>query len=598
MIAEVQHSNAHADSDPILQALAAGHSALLVTGNLFDVSLVDDGLDYRPALIAERLEHRGYLVIRYSKSQGGRIHNYAGLKPNAKQAIDSRLNALGLLSFLTREGQNTPEEIRSFFRAVARLLQLPANENKPVAVIVDYTENLAPAVASSAAAADEQTVVAETLHLLANAPALRKSGNLLLCLVREGLQNSLLNDLQRVELPFPDEAQTRAFIDWALMQRETDEAACYASLEPSFEAPEFARLTRGLRLRDVEAMLREAKAERCALSRSRVLEAKVEAIRSTSEGTLSVMSSPLTLDDLVGLEVVKWFFGLVSGKLKAGDPSSPRAILMVGPPGTAKSTGAGILASLCGFNLLKFHAVKNMYVGESERRLRLALSLIETLQPSILFLDEITETTPSRNQSFGDSGVSQDLLGQLFQFSARDELRGKVLLLAASNVPERLDPAWHDRFVIVPFLELLPHEICRLFPLFERRVTGQSSLDPEDSLLIEASDLLHKKGVSPRKVVDIVNQALLISAAGPLQSDAILMAAQDYVGSANPMAAAYSSLVAISLTSFRSYLPWSLDPKSYIYPWYLDGIVEKETGELDREALRKRILTYRKEANL
>jgi hypothetical protein len=271
---------------------------------------------------------------------------------------------------------------------------------------------------------------------------------------------------------------------------------------------------------------------------------------------------------------------------------------MVGPPGTAKSTGSGILTSLCGFNLLKFRTVKNMYVGESERRLSLALSLVETLQPAILFLDEITETTPSRNQGINDGGVSQDLLGQLFQFSARDELRGKVLLLAASNVPERLDPAWHDRFVTIPFLELLPDEICELFPLFERRVRGESCLNPCEPVLIEASDLLHRKGASPRRVLDIVNQALLTSPTGPLRPAAILSAAQDYVGSANPMAVAYSSLVAISLTSFRSYLPWSLDPKGYIYPWYLDGIVEKETGEVDREELRKRIQAYRKETNL
>jgi SpoVK/Ycf46/Vps4 family AAA+-type ATPase len=550
--------------------------------------------------MADQLEAWGYLVIRYSKSQGGRIHNYSGLKPNEKQAIDSRLNALGLLSFLTREGQNTPEETRNFFRGAARLLQLAAAKTKPVAVIIDYTENLAPAVATSAAAADEQTFVAETLHHLANAPALRKSGNLLLCLVREGLQNILLNDLHRVQLPFPDESQTRAFIDWALQQQEktVDALPRYAPLEPSFEAAEFARLTRGLRLRDVEAMLREAKAAGTPLSRHRVLEAKAEAISRTSEGTLSVISSPLTLDDLVGLDVVKRCFRLIASKLKAGDASSPRAILMVGPPGTAKSTGAGILASLCGFNLLKFQTVKNMYVGESERRLNLALSLVETQQPATLFLDEITETTPSRNQGINDGGVSQDLLGQLFQFSARDDLRGKVLLLAASNVPERLDPAWHDRFVTIPFLELLPNEICQLFPLFERRVRGTSSLDPREPILIEASDLLHRKGASPRRVLDIVNHALLTSPSGPLQPAAILSAAQDYVGAANPMAVAYSSLVAVSLTSFRSYLPWSLDPKGYIYPWYLDGIVEQETGELDRKELRTRIQAYRKETNL
>lgn len=160
--------------DPLLRAIAAGHAALLVTGNVHDFTLAGQEILYRPQLITDLLHEQGYTVIRYSRSLGGRIHNYSGLDPKEKQAIDSRLRAVGLLQLVNLEGQNGPEEIRNFFRTVARLLQLQAVEAKPVAVIIDYAEHLAPAVHTSAAAPDESTFVAESLHTLANAPALRK----------------------------------------------------------------------------------------------------------------------------------------------------------------------------------------------------------------------------------------------------------------------------------------------------------------------------------------------------------------------------------------------------------------------------------------
>ena len=134
---------------PLGRAIAAGHSALLVAGNIHDLRLVDGEMAYWPYFLADQLAAQGYLVIRYSKSQAGRIHQYSQLNPKEKQALDSRLNALGLLSLLTRDCQSTPEEIRSFFRGATRLLQLPAGDARPIAVIVDYTENLAPMVASS-----------------------------------------------------------------------------------------------------------------------------------------------------------------------------------------------------------------------------------------------------------------------------------------------------------------------------------------------------------------------------------------------------------------------------------------------------------------
>ncbi|KAA3662558.1 MAG: AAA family ATPase [Calditrichaeota bacterium] len=372
----------------------------------------------------------------------------------------------------------------------------------------------------------------------------------------------------------------------------------YGELEQGFSAEEFARLTRGLCLREIESLLREALTKKIPLNRSRVLQAKADAIIRASEGTLKVMTTELNIEDVIGLKVIKDFFKHIAHLLKRTAASSPRAILMAGPPGTSKSTFAPILASLCGFNIVKFEQIKNMFVGESERRLSLALNVVESLAPVILFIDEITECVPSRSGGVHDGGVSLDLLAQLFQFSARDELRGKVLLLAATNVPEKLDPAWHDRFIIVPFLELMPEESCHLFNAFEKRIMGNSSLDAADPLIAQASELLHEKGASPRKIFDVVNHALLFAGSDHLSGKDVLIAAQDYMGVANPAAIAYTSLSAIALTSFYSLLPWSGDPERYSFPWYLADIVDKKNGKLDRQLLQRKLREYHQQANL
>ena len=63
----------------------------------------------------------------------------------------------------------------------------------------------------------------------------------------------------------------------------------------------------------------------------------------------------------------------------------------------------------------------------------------------------------------------------------------------------------------------------------------------------------HRKGASPRKIVDIVNHALLWAENRSLAPDGILAAAHDYCGAVNPMAVAYSSLITISMISYYRY---------------------------------------------
>ncbi|KAA3658588.1 MAG: hypothetical protein DWQ10_10915 [Calditrichaeota bacterium] len=234
-------------NDPLMQAIDAGESAILLTGNIHDLVLIGNKLAYRPQFIAEGLAQRSFYVLRYAKSQGIRMHGYSNLSPEKKKGIDKRLNAVGLLQLLNRNEQLEQDEIRRFFRAIARLLQTPCSDAQPIALILDYAEHICPAVQSSAAAADEQTIAAETVHMLALAPALNKSGNKLICIARDGQQNILLNEgLTRISIPFPNEQQTYTCIEYLLSLEDVDGQNRYGELEQGFSAEEFVRLTRGL----------------------------------------------------------------------------------------------------------------------------------------------------------------------------------------------------------------------------------------------------------------------------------------------------------------------------------------------------------------
>ena len=117
----------------------------------------------------------------------------------------------------------------------------------------------------------------------------------------------------------------------------------------------------------------------------------------------------------------------------------PTGLLLAGPPGTGKTTVAKVLAAQarCSFYPVTAADLMSMWVGESEQKVRRLFERARENQPSIVFIDEI-DAIASERGSFGalDSQVNQ-LLAEM------DGLSGQqgVFVLAATNRPEKLDPA-------------------------------------------------------------------------------------------------------------------------------------------------------------
>ncbi|MGB9632910.1 MAG: CDC48 family AAA ATPase [Chloroflexaceae bacterium] len=140
----------------------------------------------------------------------------------------------------------------------------------------------------------------------------------------------------------------------------------------------------------------------------------------------------------------------------------PRGILLHGPPGTGKTLVAAALAraSEANFIPVKGPQLLSMWVGESERALRKLFHTARQAAPCLIFFDELDALAPPRG---GDaSQVAERLVGQLLtELDGIEELRG-VLVLAATNRLDRIDPALlrPGRFELVVELPL-PDEPAR-----------------------------------------------------------------------------------------------------------------------------------------
>ncbi len=118
-----------------------------------------------------------------------------------------------------------------------------------------------------------------------------------------------------------------------------------------------------------------------------------------------------------------------------------RGVLLVGPPGTGKTLTARALAEEIGVNYIAIVGpeVIGKYYGEAEQRLRALFEKAAKNAPCIVFIDEIDSLAPDRSKVEGE--VEKRLVAQLLSLMDGFAQTKGVIVLAATNRPEHLDPA-------------------------------------------------------------------------------------------------------------------------------------------------------------
>jgi transitional endoplasmic reticulum ATPase len=139
------------------------------------------------------------------------------------------------------------------------------------------------------------------------------------------------------------------------------------------------------------------------------------------------------------------------------DATPPKGILLYGPPGTGKTLMAKAAAneSEANFISIKGPELLSKWVGESEKGVREIFRKARQAAPCIIFFDEIDAIAPVRGGDFGNAHVTERVISQLLTELDGLEVLTNVIVIAATNRPDIIDPALlrpgrFDRLLYVP----------------------------------------------------------------------------------------------------------------------------------------------------
>ena len=119
----------------------------------------------------------------------------------------------------------------------------------------------------------------------------------------------------------------------------------------------------------------------------------------------------------------------------------PKGVLLYGPPGTGKTLLAKAVANESGANFYSIAGpeIMSKWYGQTEENLRKLFEEAAKNAPSIIFIDEIDAIAPKREEVTGE--VEKRTVSQLLALMDGLKARGKVIVIAATNMPNSLDPA-------------------------------------------------------------------------------------------------------------------------------------------------------------
>jgi transitional endoplasmic reticulum ATPase len=120
---------------------------------------------------------------------------------------------------------------------------------------------------------------------------------------------------------------------------------------------------------------------------------------------------------------------------------APKGVLLYGPPGTGKTLLAKAVAGETNAHFISLSGPEIMgkHYGESEEKIREIFTQAEENAPSIIFIDEIDSIAPKRDEVSGE--LEKRIVSQLLTLMDGMKSRGKVVVIAATNRPDSIDPA-------------------------------------------------------------------------------------------------------------------------------------------------------------
>lgn len=406
----------------------------ILHGNVHDLIRCPDGKDDVYCDLTEFLATQIFgtwnLVLGYDVSQG--LRPQAGRDAKRLQGMQQYLTArwgeppswprepdlvlLGLDAFIERNLVDEPASRRS------------------IAVLFDYAQYLIGSGDLDTLARGQASRLVRFLRWAQN-PFI-KQVNMAFCLIADRLAEVNERLVQSphvatIEVPLPDRQERSRFGEWATRGKDFSTLA-------DFSSDQLADMANGLSLTNLNVVLSQAMRSDRRIDAGTFRQLKKTIIERQCRGLVEFVEPNHTLDLVAGQaeakkrlqEDAQW---IVRGQRDA----APMGYLICGPVGTGKTFLAECYAGSIGIPCLVLKNFRSKYVGETEGNLQQILTVLRSLGPVVVIVDEADAALGNR-QADGDSGTSARVFSMIAAQMGDTRYRGQIIWMLLTSRPDLL----------------------------------------------------------------------------------------------------------------------------------------------------------------
>jgi AAA+ superfamily predicted ATPase len=429
------------------------------------------------------------------------------------------------------------------------LLEDNVQNRKRIALLFEYSQLLLPSGDLSSQARGQAARLVRFLGWAAN-PYIKRL-NVAFCLITEKLSElseRLVNSpyVATIEIPLPGAAERCEFIASTVGQNG---ASKLGAMTPEG----LAQTSAGLSLVNLNVLLSQGGPRGFDVAQFRKL--KKGMIERQCQGLVEFVEPPHKLDLLVGQPQAKarleqdaaW---ITQGKLE----TAPMGYLFCGPVGTGKTFFAECYAGSIGIPCLKLRNFRSKYVGETEGNIEQVLTVLRSLGPVVVIVDEADASLGDR-QTDGDSGTSGRVFSMIAQQMGDTRYRGQIIWMLLTSRPDLLPIDLKRQGRCEVHIPLFPPQDSAEIATMFRAMAKKNRIALAENAIPDVSAEKQLSGADLESILLAARRKSLLAGREQVQREDLTAALDEFIPSAQSLEKEMQELAAVLECTDRNFLP-------------------------------------------
>jgi AAA+ superfamily predicted ATPase len=476
-----------------------------------------------------------------------------GLRPVAG---DDAKRLQGMVQYISGiiGGPNTwPRDPDKVLDALEPLLQRNLLEDnvqnrKRIAFLFEHGQFLLPSGDLATQAKGQAARLVRFLSWAAN-PYIKRL-NVSFCLLTEKLSElseRLVNSphVAAIEIPLPSAQERREFIAAAVANN--------GAKLGTMTAEGLTQNSAGLSLVNLNVLLSQGGGR--GLDPGQFRKLKKTMIERQCQGLVEFIEPPHKLDLLVGQPQAKarleqdaaW---ITEGKLE----TAPMGYLFCGPVGTGKTFFAECYAGSIGIPCLKLRNFRSKYVGETEGNIEQVLTVLRSLGPVVVIVDEADAALGDR-QTEGDSGTSGRVFSMIASQMGDTRYRGQIIWMLLTSRPDLLPIDLKRQGRCEVHIPLFPPQDAAEISTMFRAMAKKNKVPLAADAIPEVSPERQLSGADLESILLSARRKSLLAGRDKVERADLATALDEFIPSAQGLEKELQELAAVLECTERSFLP-------------------------------------------